>query len=62
MQARKEADGRFVTRTSGSLSVAGLFAGLKERLHLLCGWDRETVAKFFRKNGRSVHGHRRAAI
>jgi hypothetical protein len=33
LEAKKEADGRFVTKTSGSLSVAGLFAGLKERFN-----------------------------
>jgi hypothetical protein len=38
------ADGRFVTETSGSVSVAVLFAGLKERLQLLCGWELKKVA------------------
>jgi len=62
LETKKEEDGRFVTKNSGSLSVAGLFAGLKERLQLLCGWDRETVAKFFWQNGRSAHGHYRAVV
>jgi hypothetical protein len=52
LEAKKEADGRVVTKTSGSLSVAVLFAGLKERLQLLCGWEGEAVAVFFRRMAR----------
>ena len=46
LEAKKESGRQVVTRTSGSLSVAVLFAGLKERLQLLCGWERESVAVF----------------
>ena len=33
----------FVTKLVVLPSVAVLFAGLKEHLQLLCGWERETV-------------------
>jgi hypothetical protein len=40
-------DGRFCDQNFWlSLSVAVLFAAPKERLQLLCGWERETVAVF----------------